>query len=203
MTHDKSFLETFAVSSTELLCLSVLSTFGEQWRTIPGWPAYAVSNWGSVKSYWKREGTRERLRMVIGETGRLLKPAIEPKTGHLHVTLSDGTGKCQKTFKPATLVLMAFDRLPRAGEEARHLYDPEPTNNFRWNLGWGTRSDNMLDKVKHGQHQTSRMTPDRVREIRRRYAAGEDRLLLSREFGVSRPTLFRIATRQSWAHVSD
>jgi hypothetical protein len=48
---------------------------------------------------------------------------------------------------------------------------------------------------------TVTLSPDAVRSIRRRLAAGERRVLLAREYGVSRSAIDEVATRKSWAWV--
>jgi len=162
---------------------------GEEWRWIPGWPAYQVSDRGRVKSFWTREGSPRNgtLRMVVGSVGKILKPACEPKTGHWHVTLGKGASGGQKTFKNSRLVLMAFDRLPIGKEDARHLHDPDPRNCNRSNLAWGSRLDNFKDFERHtGMRLNAKLSMQQIEEIRSRIdgVRGTQRRL-AKEFNVS------------------
>lgn len=47
------------------------------------------------------------------------------------------------------------------------------------------------------------VTADDVREIRRRYAAGESQRQLAREYGVSHPTVHNIVHRKSWQAITE
>lgn len=168
----------------------------ERWQTIPGWPAYKASSHGRIMSFWAREGSPRNgtLKMVIGDIGKVLKRGFEPKTGHPHVTLGGGGNGVQSTFKPARLVLMAFDRLPEDGEDARHIYDPDPTNCHLWNLAWGSRSENWDDFRRHnGRAISSKLTIDQVHEIKA-ILARDDRsqASIAREYGVCAQTITNI-----------
>jgi hypothetical protein len=176
--------------------ISFVALFAERWLAVPGWPAYEVSSWGRVRSYWKRRGSTG----TIGEWARLLAPGVEPKTGHLHVTLCH-EGR-QVTFKTSRLVLMAFDRSPAEQEEARHYFDPDPSNCHAWNLRWGSKADNIHDyRRHHGNHQNAKITADDVREIRMRSLCGQSYFEIARRFNVSKSNVYQIVNRRSWAHV--
>lgn len=77
------------------------------------------------------------------------------KTGYLFVTLSRRSHK--RSFLVHRLVLLAFAGEPPAGTEACHR-DGDPANNVLSNIYWGTRSENMLDQVRHGTHLQARKT---------------------------------------------
>lgn len=121
---------------------------GEFWKRIPGYPAYTISNYGVVRSYWKRLGTRKHLKMVIGSEFKTIKWAGE-SNNRVHVWLSKGQGDCGKTRGVAYLVLLTFVRPPEPGGEARHYHDPNPINCHVDNLRWGTRRENVEDIRRH------------------------------------------------------
>jgi len=52
---------------------------------------------------------------------------------------------------------MAFRGLPKPGEVCRHL-NGNPHDNRLDNLSWGTPSENMLDKARHGTHHNANKT---------------------------------------------
>lgn len=56
---------------------------------------------------------------------------------------------------------------------------------------------------KATEQHGGKLNPERVREIRRRHAAGETAAALAREFGVARPTVTGVVQRRYWASVSD
>ncbi len=104
----------------------------EQWRPIPGWEGlYQVSDHGRVRSL---------------RTGKILKAGMNRR--HRHVALCSGGGK---SFRVHRLVMEAFVGPLPEGMEVRHL-DDDPDNNRLSNLVYGTRSENMLDRVRNGTH---------------------------------------------------
>jgi hypothetical protein len=54
---------------------------------------------------------------------------------------------------------------------------------------------------KGSAHHNVRLTDERVREIRSRYAAGETLAELGRAFTVTRQNIYAVVNRKSWAHV--
>lgn len=73
----------------------------------------------------------------------------------------------------------------------------------------GTNADNMADRNGKGRcvplkgeaNGDSRLTEAKVRDIRARFAAGEPKVALAREFGVSRTAITYIVIRRLWKHV--
>lgn len=67
----------------------------------------------------------------------------------------------------------------------------------------GDAFDNIMDCVIRGRHPPSKMTPDGVREIRRRAAeAGNCNYKgLAAEFGISAHSVKDIVSRKRWKHV--
>jgi hypothetical protein len=73
----------------------------------------------------------------------------------------------------------------------------------------GTQADNMADKMRRGRqnqvagekHGGSKLTEEKVREIRRGYALGRSQSSLSREFGIARTTVQAVVERRSWSHL--
>ena len=47
----------------------------------------------------------------------------------------------------------------------------------------------------------SKLVPEQVLEIRRRFANGESRLRMAKEYSVSYPTIFYITKRKAWTHL--
>ena len=76
-----------------------------------------------------------------------------------------------------------------------------------FHLSWKTRQDNSDDRYRDGtllkgsKHPGARFTEDDVRVIRKRYAQGETRANIAREFDVVYNTIDLIVRHISWKHV--
>lgn len=113
----------------------------EYWRDIPGWEGlYKVSSLGRVMGF------------VHGP--RLMKRSSH-SSGHLVIRLHRG-GK-GKTYTVHRLVMMAFVGPLPAGLETRHL-NGDGTDCRLVNLRYGTRSENIMDRVRHGTHHQANKT---------------------------------------------
>lgn len=120
----------------------------EEWRPIPGFPGYEVSDLGRVRSYWRR-GQAE-----LADEPVLLKLSRIGRAGHLCVGLREGGDATRfRTKRVHTLVLEVFVGPRPPGMECRHL-DGDPTNNVPANLQWGTRRENADDRVRHAATPT-------------------------------------------------
>lgn len=106
------------------------------WLPVPDYPGYFVSNTGLVWSTRKRSSG-----------GRLLTPLVQ--RGYSRVTLY--VDKQRKDKQVHALVALAFHGPRPPGLQIRHL-NGDPADNRAENLAYGTPSENMLDKVRHGTH---------------------------------------------------
>lgn len=115
----------------------------EEWRQLPGYEgAYEVSSLGRVRSLARIDSRGRRIR------ARILSQWPH-QTGHMYTKLSrNGDSRHGKVHR---LVLLAFVGPPPVGCEALHG-DGNPANNRIDNLSWGTRSENLYDRVRHGTH---------------------------------------------------
>lgn len=133
--------------------------FLEQWRPIFGFEGlYEVSNTGRVRrldGYVDYPAKNGRKGYVQFHPARELRPGPNGQSGHLRVNLSRNGRSVTKPIHVA--VLESFVGPRPEGLEARHL-DDDPTNNNLSNLAWGTRLENMLDRVRNGIHSNTRKT---------------------------------------------
>jgi NUMOD4 motif/HNH endonuclease len=108
-----------------------------RWKPVPGYEGlYEVSTEGQVRSFRRR-----------GTSGKVLSRGHAKRGGYLTVSLLRG---CHQSTRPVhSLVLEAFVGPRPEGAEIRHL-DGDPTNARLSNLAYGTRSENVLDKRRHG-----------------------------------------------------
>jgi hypothetical protein len=172
----------------------------EEFRDIPGYEGfYQVSDEGNVISL---------VRLTPDAIARGVRKAKQSlafgknKQGRLQVTL------CRegftKRFQVHCLVLLAFVGPCPEGMECRHG-DGNHTNNFLYNLEWGTHTNNMRDKQGHGtetqgeDHHWAKLTEEQVREIR---AANATERSLAQQYGVSQVAIHYIRARKTWKHVA-
>src|SRR6187402_1272235 len=108
-----------------------------------GFPRYKIGENGVLKSLfiYKIDGS-VRWRTMKG---------CPDTNGYTKVTLSNSKGK--ETHLIHQLVLFAFRGPCPKGLEGRHL-DGTPSNNCLSNLEYGTHTENMADKHRHGRALT-------------------------------------------------
>lgn len=120
----------------------------EFWKQIPGYEGfYEASNKGNLRSV-DREFTRSN-GTPFSLKGKLLNHWLNPVDGHPMCVLSRKGER--RYFYVHTLVALAFFGEKEEGQEVRHLND-NPTDNRVENLEYGTRSDNLYDRVRNGIH---------------------------------------------------
>jgi hypothetical protein len=105
----------------------------EEWRPIPGFPGYEVSNMGRVLSH--RRGRPRVLRQ--SPDGRRYQKVVLYRED------------LRATRPVHVLVALAFIGPRPAGLQIRHL-DGNSDNNRPWNLKYGTPTENMQDRFRHG-----------------------------------------------------
>ena len=134
----------------------------------------------------------------------VLKPHPHIYSRHSIVRVRDAANRI-KYRGVHQLVLLTFVGPCPPGMECRHL-DDNPSNNNLENLCWGTRKQNMKDRVLNGiairgsQRVESKLTESQVLEARRRYKSGGVYLrVLAAEFGVHPVTLGDAVRGKTWA----
>lgn len=158
---------------------------GEQWGDVAGFPDYMVSDHGRVA---RRAGAWHTpfTRMVEGGV---------KDTGYHQVMLSKGGRQHPRTVHQ--LVADAFIRPRLPGEVVNHL-DGNKLNNHRSNLEITTRAGNVAHAVAHGlirrgiRHGMAKLTDAQVREIRARFAAGEQGREIAEAYGITRNYAYHI-----------
>lgn len=154
-----------------------------EWRAIPGWP-YEASDTGEIRN---------------SRTGLVLRQKKNRRSdkAYLYVSLCDAPRKLDGAAVHR-LVLMAFDRMPRDGEEADHI-DREPSNNRRENLRWLTVRENRDQRIipRADNHHAARLSWADVVRIRHLDDPLHDGRL-AELFGVSRETVRDARTGKQW-----
>lgn len=154
-------------------------------------PKYTVCDDGTVTS-------------LVHKKPRVLKPI--KRGAYLGFTLLDASGVLRAVYWHR-LVAETFYGPAKEGEEVRHL-DGVKANCSADNLRWGTRSQNMEDKVAHGtaprgeNHGGAKLTEREALLIRRLVRAGIKGTDVAARFGVSQMTVSRIANNKLWRHIN-
>lgn len=178
----------------------------EEWRPVPDFLGYEVSNLGRVRS-WKRPAI---VKYCDAQIPHIIKPSPKMQSdypdriAYMRVTLcSLGT---RINIPVHRLVLTIFVSPCPDGLEGCH-WDGNPENNRLSNLRWDTKASNSADSVRHGTKPIGEKSPNailvekQVIEIRQRYALGESLSNLSVAYGVNMRTIACITTGESWRHV--
>lgn len=169
---------------------------GKQWADVPGWPGYTASTDGEIM------GCRIK---------RPLKFATD-KHGYLHVYLGNrGAGKNVFVHR---VVLSAFRGPIPEGKQVNHKNGIKTDNRLE-NLEAVTASENVLHAYANLNHQgghhknhsrglkhpNSKLTEDKVREIRQLYADGLTQVHIAAKYEILQCHVSALIRRTSWAHV--
>lgn len=121
----------------------------EEWRDIPGWEGlYKASTFGNIASYDRL--VRQKNGVNRKSKGRNLSMRSVDSGGYNVVNLYDKEGN-RTNVRVHVLVALTY-----LGERPIGCFichnDGNSLNNSPDNLRYGTPSDNMYDKVDHGNH---------------------------------------------------
>jgi len=123
------------------------------WIAHPRYSSYEVSDDGLVRSIPRQVANRWGGTRWV--PGRVLA-VFRRKGGYLGGNISINGQRIN--FEVHAFVCEAFHGLRPAGDiEARHL-NGDRLDNRAANLAWGTKSENMNDKVAHGTHHEANKT---------------------------------------------
>lgn len=125
----------------------------EEWRAIPGYGGYEVSDLGRVRSLdrWvqQQNGSRRFFK------GQILRSRPFPRTGHRMVSLKRNS--IGETFRVHKLVMLAFVG-PRPDDMQICHNNGIPDDNRLSNLRYDTASGNVRDAIRHGTQRNIRKT---------------------------------------------
>lgn len=172
---------------------------GVEFRHIPGYEGYAAGDDGTI---WSCRGTRG-----IGSTWRRRKAhwTNTKQSPTLSVILAINGKRFIRRVQH--LVLWAFVGPRPQGMHACQFPDKNRSNNRLDNLRWDTAKANCADKATHGTTAkgemigNSRLTAEKVIDIRRRKSEGETYRSLVAFYGVSASAIQSVVYRKTWKHV--
>lgn len=184
-----------------------------EWRPVPGFPGYLVSDDGRVKSV-ARYTKRHDYPVFVGE--RELSLRVRYRRGNrpvcVLVTLcKDGVPSDHRVHR---LVLGAFVGPCPDGMEGCHS-NGDPTDNRLANLRWDTREENLRDMDRHGTrttpprhvgetHPRAKMTVEIARKILAvKHWPNGTATRLARELGISAAMVRHTRDGRCWRHAND
>jgi hypothetical protein len=164
---------------------------GDEWRWHPDYvDRYMVS---------KRGGVRSHLNGRVTILSSYPMRSLDREYYYITLVRADGV---RVTRRLHLLVLETFVGRRPDGHHGAHL-DDDPSNNALDNLAWVTALANQKMRKRCGRRPGSRnMSPDVVRSIRQRHAAGgESYRMLSKSTGLSQKTIYDVVTRKTYRGV--
>jgi hypothetical protein len=171
----------------------------EEWKTVPGFSKYEVSNQGNVRSLYftNRNVSYKREKALVLKFGM--------NDGYKHLALcKNGVRKIKRVNR---LVLEVFAGPCPEGMCGCHN-DGNRANNHIDNLRWDTYKNNSLDVIKHGnttkgsQNKRSKLNENDVANIRTDIKNGVKQKVLAKRYSVSTSSINYIAQRKTWKHVA-
>lgn len=165
----------------------------EEWRDIPGYPGYQASSEGRIRSIDREVRSTDWTGQpyVCVRKGRILRPAVHGRCGHLSVDIV-GTRLVHQ------LVAVTFIGPRPKGLVCAHN-DGKSTNNKPSNLAYKTYHENNLDRIAHGGH---RLSPDAIRRIRIAIATGESNKAIAAREDVGASAISSIKIGREYASIS-
>jgi len=162
----------------------------EIWKPINGFENYEVSSHG-------------RVRTMLGykqyPVGHILRPS-KSKDTYLKVSLR----KDKKYYYFRVHRLVANEFLEKSNENLVLHNDGNSLNNHYSNLRWGSQSENLKDRAKHGTVPRGDKSPNHklnsniVKEIRSCVGNCKE---ISDKYGLSYSTVYDILTKRTWSHI--
>ena len=174
------------------------TAYSLEWRTIPGWPDYEVSNRGEVRSWKPLRNCAPR------PTEPRLLSQKHDKDGYVRYSLYDYERGYWHTSAHVLVCLAFHGQKPSTNHVVRHL-DGNRQNNYWKNVCWGTPAENSADSKHHetwvhGERvNTCKLTEAQVKEILSR--PDETHAALAEEYGVTTGAIWHIRDRRTWKHL--
>lgn len=173
-----------------------------QWRRLPRFPDYEVSEFGDVR----------RIRNAPPSyAGRILSGSKDA-LGRRSVHLRDAHGNDLSILVHRLVAAAFLGSCPHTVRTKDSLLcchrDGDYQNNHYTNLYYGTQKQNMADRERHGntprgeKHGRAKLKAHQVIEIRRKYARGRCTMVgLAHDYGVSDSLIDMIVAGQCWRSV--
>ena len=158
----------------------------EEWRPIPGYDGYEVSDQGNVRSYYKLAGS-PRGYILTDKPQRILRGALKAKGYRFVILRADGKSHNKMIHQ---LMLLAFVGPCPDGMEACHN-DSNPKNNRLDNLRYDTHEGNLRDRCP--------LSPELLTCLRYQVANGENVNNLIKAYGVDRSFIIDVCSGRTYS----
>lgn len=167
-----------------------------EWRVIPGYSRYSVSDTGLVRRDVRIHNSMPGLVSMSVRHG-----------GYWGCALTSDDGSYQNPTVH-TLVAAAFLGPRPAGMMVCHN-DGNPKHNVVGNLRYDTATGNVHDAIRHGtqargtRQHLAKLNENKVAEIRRRFIQEPvTQATLADEYGISSSTMLSLIKGETWTHVA-
>lgn len=167
-----------------------------EWRAVPDWPEYQVSDDGRVR----------RVKAGGGATvGRILTPWMQKAGGYPAVALYRNNIRFSTTIH--RLVALAFIGPQPSPKHLVAHWDDDPTNNAPGNLRWATQTENMRDADRNGfnnrgeRNGMAKLDSVCVMAIRKMVKMRIPVDHIADGFGIVAATVRDIQSGNRWAHL--
>ena len=159
-----------------------------EWKGIPGYDAYEISDTGLLRSNKKRES-------------KILNGSATPPGYIQYKLIGEEKGDFRYVYAQE-LVLELWDKERPQGMWANHV-DDDPGNNAIENLKWSSpKVTNATRNLPLGEDKYfAKLTEQDVRDIRRKRKEGATYPALAEEYGMARDVLWRACMGKTWKHV--
>lgn len=166
-----------------------------EWRKIPGFSRYSVSDAGCIR---RDERVGNWRPGVVS-----MKPNGD---GYPRAALTSDDGKYKSVLAHAAVALAFLGPRPR-GMDVCHN-DGNPANNRVSNLRYDTPTENVRDAIRHGtqvrgaKQHLARLDDARVAEIKRLLVETTLTLrAIAAQFGITSTTVLHIRQGRTWGHI--
>lgn len=171
-----------------------------EWKTIPGFSLYEISNTGLIRRSVKFDHK--------GKPGRRQKPGqtLKLNTGGAHylsATLASDDGYIGRVHSHRLVAIAFIGPPPFKGAKVLHK-DDNKLNNSVENLYWGSTTDNYNDARRNGRIKrpgNARFTDDEVKEIRSLNKQGYSGYRIAKELNVDQTVIYDLLRGTSYGDV--
>ena len=168
----------------------------EEWRDVPGFPGYQVSDRGNVRSLDRIVTTANGKRRAL--KGRPLKPQPN-QDAYLVAKLCIGGLEWSKLVH--VLVARTFIGEPPCDNAQVHHANRNRQDNRLCNLSWQSGAEHLARHFIGENNPAAKLTKATISEIRRLLAQGQSQRQVARKFDINQSNISRAVAGITWKHI--